>query len=82
MLVLTRKVGQQVVFPGCQVTIDVLGVSKNRVRLGIVAPSTTQVHRSEIWQRIQSEGDTAPEENIECAAETAAGDQSSAGIDA
>jgi carbon storage regulator CsrA len=60
MLVLTRKVGQQVVFPGCRVTIDVLNVSKNRVRLGIVAPSTTEVHRSEIWQRIHSEGRTTP----------------------
>ena len=65
MLVLTRKVGQQLILPGCRVTIDVLNVSKNRVRLGIVAPSTTQVHRSEVWQRIQSEEGTPLQENAE-----------------
>ncbi len=61
MLVLTRKIGQQIVLPGCKVTIDVLEVGKNRVRLGILAPSTTQVHRSEIWRRIRSETSTLPD---------------------
>ncbi len=81
MLVLTRKVGQQLILPGCRVTIDVLNVSKNRVRLGIVAPSTTQVHRSEVWQRICSEGGTTPDWNTDGPAEITAGDQSSSGID-
>ena len=53
MLVLSRKVGQQVILPECQVTIQVLNVGRHQVRLGIVAPSTTQVHRTEVWQQIQ-----------------------------
>jgi carbon storage regulator CsrA len=60
MLVLTRKIGQQVIIPGCQVTIDVLNVGKNRVSLGIVAPSTTPVYRSEVCQRVHSEGGIMP----------------------
>ena len=63
MLVLSRKVGQQVVVPECGVTIDVVGLSSKQVRLGITAPSATQVHRSEVWQRIRGEADVPPKEN-------------------
>ena len=55
MLVLSRKAGQQVVLPGCGVTISVVQIGKNRVRLGIVAPHGTVVHRDEIWQRVCDE---------------------------
>jgi carbon storage regulator CsrA len=77
MLVFTRKVGQQVVFPECQVIIDVLNISKSRVRLGIVAPSATPVHRSELWRRIQREGFATREQAVDNATETAACDPSS-----
>ncbi len=52
MLVLTRKIGQQIVLPECEVTIEVLNVGKNQVRLGIAAPADVPVHRSEVWDRI------------------------------
>ncbi len=52
MLVLSRKLGEQIVLPHCEVTVTVLGVSRNRVRLGVAAPSGTAVHRREIWSRI------------------------------
>jgi carbon storage regulator len=53
MLVLTRKVGQQIILPECGVTIDIVDLSKNHVRLGIVAPTDVPVHRTEVWQRIR-----------------------------
>ena len=52
MLVLTRKIGQQIVLPGCGITIDIVGVTKSQVRLGIEAPSDVAVYRSEILDRI------------------------------
>ncbi|MGA2253810.1 MAG: carbon storage regulator [Thermoguttaceae bacterium] len=53
MLVLTRKIGQQIVLPGYGVTIDVVGVTKSQVRLGIEAPSGVPVYRREILDRIR-----------------------------
>ncbi len=55
MLVLTRRIGQQIVLPGCGVTIDVIGVTKSQVRIGIEAPSEVPVYRREILDRIQHE---------------------------
>lgn len=56
MLVLTRKVGEQIVLPKCNVTIEVLRVSGQRVRVGVTAPPETPVHRKETWKRIRSPG--------------------------
>ncbi len=53
MLVVTRKIGQQIVLPGCNVTIDVVGATKSHVRLGIEAPSEVAVYRRELLDRIQ-----------------------------
>jgi carbon storage regulator CsrA len=52
VLVLSRKVGEQVVLPDCGVTVEVVAVSGKRVRLGFAAPSGTRVHRTEVWHRI------------------------------
>lgn len=52
MLVLSRKVGEEIVLPNCGVTIGVVSVNGSHVRLGIVAPPETSVHRKEVWQRI------------------------------
>jgi carbon storage regulator len=52
MLVLTRKIGQQIVLPEYGVTIEVLNVGKNQIRLGITAPADVPVYRSEVWDRI------------------------------
>ncbi|MCL4120189.1 UNVERIFIED_CONTAM: hypothetical protein GTU68_040933 [Idotea baltica] len=54
MLILTRRVGETVVIDN-DVTVTVLGVKGNQVRVGINAPKSVAVHREEIYQRIQSE---------------------------
>ncbi len=56
MLILTRRVGETVMV-GDEVTITVLGVKGNQVRLGINAPKDVAVHREEIYQRIKHEQD-------------------------
>ena len=54
MLILTRRAGETVMV-GSDVTITVLGVKGNQVRIGINAPKEVAVHREEIYERIQSE---------------------------
>jgi carbon storage regulator len=54
MLILTRRAGETVMI-GNDVTITVLGVKGNQVRIGINAPKDVPVHREEIYERIQSE---------------------------
>ncbi|MEJ5207354.1 MAG: carbon storage regulator CsrA [Lysobacteraceae bacterium] len=51
MLILTRRVGETLMI-GEQVTVTVLGVKGNQVRVGISAPKDVSVHREEIFQRI------------------------------
>ncbi len=63
MLVLTRKIGQQIVLPECGVTIDVIDAGKNQVRLGIAAPADVAVHRREVWERIRPPNQSPPGEN-------------------
>lgn len=58
MLLLSRKIGQQVVLPGCGVTIGVVRIVGNKVQLGIQAPPETSVHRQEIWDRISAQQGT------------------------
>jgi carbon storage regulator len=54
MLILTRRVGETLVI-GDEITLTVLGVKGNQVRLGVNAPKDVSVHREEIYQRIQQE---------------------------
>lgn len=55
MLILTRRVGETVMI-GNDVTVTVLGVKGNQVRVGINAPRDVAVHREEIFERIKREG--------------------------
>ena len=67
MLILTRRVGETLMI-GDQVTVTVLGVKGNQVRIGITAPKDVAVHREEIYQRIKQEheaGAGAPVESDE-----------------
>jgi carbon storage regulator len=59
MLILTRRVGETLMI-GDQVTVTVLGVKGNQVRIGINAPKDVSVHREEIYQRIRRDDDSAP----------------------
>ncbi|MGK0500181.1 MAG: carbon storage regulator [Oceanicoccus sp.] len=56
MLILTRRIGETIVI-GDEVKLTVLEVKGNQVRIGIQAPRDVEVHREEIYQRIQEEKD-------------------------
>lgn len=66
MLILTRRVGETLMI-GDSVTVTVLGVKGNQVRIGITAPKDVAVHREEIYQRIQR-----GEDSVHAASESAA----------
>ncbi len=54
MLILTRRVGESLMV-GDDITVTVLGVKGNQVRIGVNAPRDVAVHREEIYERIQSD---------------------------
>lgn len=67
MLILTRRVGETLMI-GDSVTVTILGVKGNQVRVGITAPKDVAVHREEIFQRIGKEasasaGEGSPDES-------------------
>ena len=54
MLILTRRVGETLMI-GDSVSVTVLGVKGNQVRIGVDAPKDISVHREEIFNRIKEE---------------------------
>jgi carbon storage regulator len=54
MLILTRRINEKLVIGG-NVTVTVLGLKGNQVRIGVEAPIEVPVHREEVYQRILKE---------------------------
>ena len=65
MLILTRRVGETLMI-GDEVSVTVLGVKGNQVRIGVNAPKEVAVHREEIYARIkkEQEADSAPRDSL------------------
>jgi len=58
MLILTRRIGE-LIRVGDNVTVTVMGIKGQQVRLGIDAPKDVAVHRQEIYERIKAEAETS-----------------------
>ena len=57
MLILTRRVGEKLII-GEDVTVTILSLKGNQIRIGIDAPRSVKVHREEVYERIQKERET------------------------
>ncbi len=64
MLILTRQIGETLMI-GDEITVTVLSVKGNQVRLGVNAPRDIAVHREEVYERIRKEKDEGSEEDEE-----------------
>ena len=64
MLILTRRVGESLMV-GDDITVTVLGVKGNQVRIGVNAPRDVAVHREEIYDRIHDDGEKSVDEKPE-----------------
>lgn len=54
MLILTRRTGETIMV-GDDITVTVLDIKSNQVRIGIAAPRQVSVHREEVYRRIKEE---------------------------
>ena len=62
MLVLSRKIGERIVVPHCELAVTVIAVEGKAVRLGISAPEDIAVYREEVWQQICQRTQSSPAE--------------------
>ncbi|MEW5249179.1 carbon storage regulator CsrA [Microbulbifer discodermiae] len=61
MLILTRRIGENLRI-GTNVSVTVLGITRNQVKMGVNAPKSLPVHREEVYLRIQKEKASSIEE--------------------
>lgn len=61
MLILTRRIGETLMV-GDEVTVTVLGIKGNQVRIGVNAPNDVAVHRQEVYEKIQKEANVSQPE--------------------
>ena len=52
MLVLSRKLGERILVPHCELAVTVTAIEGKAVRLGIAAPDDLRVYREEVWQQL------------------------------
>ena len=55
MLVLSRKLGERILVPHCDLTVTVVAIDGNTVKLGITAPTEVGVYREELWRKVCAE---------------------------
>ena len=55
MLVLSRKLGERILVPHCELTFTVVAIDGNTVKLGITAPTNIDVYREELWRQVRPE---------------------------
>ena len=72
MLILTRRIGETLMI-GDEVTVTVLGVKGNQVRIGVNAPKEVAVHREEIYDRIKQEQKTSHVPSVDDSSSTDSG---------
>ncbi len=58
MLILSRKLDESIVING-EIELKIISIEENRVRLGIVAPQSYEIHRKEVYEKIQEENRSA-----------------------
>ena len=64
MLVLTRRAGESFLV-GTDITVTVISIDANQVRIGIAAPKEVPVHREEVFKRIREEGDAKKKDDVD-----------------
>jgi carbon storage regulator len=55
MLVLSRKLGERILVPHCDLAVTIVGIEGGTVRLGITAPTEIGIYREELWHRMSGE---------------------------
>jgi carbon storage regulator len=60
MVVLSRRAGERLVVPHCDLVVTVIAVKGNAVRLGISAPEDVAVYREEVWRRVRQDAHDPP----------------------
>jgi carbon storage regulator len=55
MLVLSRKLGEKIMVPHCDLSVTVVAIEGNTVKLGITAPGDVGVYREELWRKVCAE---------------------------